>query len=113
MARYGKAAGKSVESATGREKRDSEVGQGRQRRNSEEPQAGDRYRIVGSAEEGREGAAKEEVVVSRNQTRSVQTRLLSSRSAQFGRAVTAHQESLTSTQCDVQSKILEIERGAT
>jgi hypothetical protein len=58
---------KREELRAAQEKRDAEIGQGRQRRAREEPEAGHRHWIVGSAEEGRESAAKEIIVATKEQ----------------------------------------------
>jgi len=58
--KYGKAASKRVESAMRRRKRGTlKSGRGGKGRQGEEPQAGNRDRTVRSAQERREGPAKE------------------------------------------------------
>ena len=65
MAKYGKAAGKSVESAMHREKKGSlKSGKGGRERNSNQQEASDRRRAVRSPQERREGSQRESQLVS-------------------------------------------------
>ena len=76
MARYGKAAGKSVESAMRREKKGTlKSGKGGKGGPVKSRKQAIAIGLSEARKKGAESAAEEEVVVSRNQTRSVQTRL--------------------------------------
>ena len=69
--KYGKAAGKRVESAMRRKKKGTlKSGQGWKGRQGEEPEASDRHRPFRSAQKGREGSEQERREEERQERRS-------------------------------------------